>query len=138
MAQDTVNIVVLVDVTGALASGTLKQNIYLVDNKKLEGSVDEGTGSLKTIVENGDTVVWNILSIECETYVTITDIIFENDFCKPHEERFEGSDVTYWIGKVKSNSQDKDLHNYKLKIKVGSCDKELVSEYNPAFILKRA
>src|SRR6266567_3491634 len=43
-------IIVLVDVGGALASRTLKDNTYLFDNMKLHGSENQGTGDLVTAI----------------------------------------------------------------------------------------
>lgn len=49
MAQQLA-IIVLVDVVSALKSRTLKDNTYLFDNMKLQGSEGEGTGDLVTAI----------------------------------------------------------------------------------------
>src|SRR5215467_2151857 len=43
-------IIVLIDVAGALQDRTLKDNLYLFDNMKLQGSEHEGTGHLVTAI----------------------------------------------------------------------------------------
>ncbi|WP_375280809.1 hypothetical protein [Pseudooctadecabacter sp.] len=78
MAQ--VNILMMVDVEAALASGQLGQNIYLVDTNKHLGSDREGQDELITDLHIGDTVVWSVASIDPGQNVTI--------------ESFEGTAVT--------------------------------------------
>lgn len=131
MSAKIINVVILLDVIGALASDSLENNIYLVDNNKNDGSLGEGTGTLKTKVEEGDSIMWTILPIECETYVAISGIEFENNCCQPVEENFEGSDINYWIGKVNKTPKEKSVR-YKIKIKVGSNEKELITENTPS------
>lgn len=133
MAAKTINIVALVDVVGALASDTLDQNIYLIDNNKENGSSGEGTEILKTVVEDGDTIIWNIAPIEPEAYASIADIQIDNNFCETEEKRFEESDITYWSGKVRGDSKEKYVY-YKLKIKLGIHEKELVTENSPCLV----
>ncbi|NQV26837.1 MAG: hypothetical protein HQ518_21005, partial [Rhodopirellula sp.] len=49
----TVNVLVAVDVEGALSSGSLGANTYMVDTNKYMGSGAEGTDELKTSLNIG-------------------------------------------------------------------------------------
>ncbi|WP_296420316.1 hypothetical protein [Pseudooctadecabacter sp.] len=66
-----VNILMMVDTEGALASGNLGANIYLVDTNKHLGSNREGQDELITNLHIGDTVVWSVASIDPGQDVTI-------------------------------------------------------------------
>lgn len=136
MASKIVKIVALVDVLGALASNTLHQNMYLVDNNKKNGSLEEATETLKTAVEEGDTIIWNVLTMEPEAYVSIASIEIDENFCKAEEKRFEESDITYWTGKVKGNPKNKYIY-YKIKLKLGTHDKELITEESPCLLYSK-
>lgn len=135
MKSRTIIIMTLVDVVGALADGSLKNNIYLMDNNKEYGSSEEGTDILNTKVSKGDTVIWNVTPFEPEAYTEITDIIISDDICRPVKRRYEGSDITYWIGKVSGDVTDKFFY-YNMKFKVGSSENELITENSPCLVLQ--
>jgi hypothetical protein len=67
----TVNILMMVDVEGALSSGNLGANIYLVDTNKYLGTSSEGQDELITTLNIGDTIVWSVASIDPGDDVTI-------------------------------------------------------------------
>ena len=127
----TITIMTMIDVVGALASNSLTNNIYMIDDNKLNGSQDLGTGVLKTKVEQGDNLLWVVLSIEPEAFGTITGIIIDPDYCEPEQQYYVGSDVAYWQGTVK-----KDLQSvpYDLKIRIGTRDEELTTPEAPSLI----
>lgn len=133
MPVKMIKIVVLVDVLGALASENLHQNIYFMDNNKENGSSEEASETLKTVVEDEDIVMWNVMTMEPEAYVSISNIEIDNDFCRVQEARFEESDITYWIGKIKGNPKNKYVY-YKIKFKLGTHDKELMTENSPCLV----
>lgn len=60
----TVNVLVAVDVEGALASGDLGGNAYMVDTNKYAGSGPEGTSNLQTHLAIGDIIVWSVVSVD--------------------------------------------------------------------------
>lgn len=62
MAQ--VNVLLVVDVEGALSSGDLQSNIYLVDSNKYVGSGGEGSSELTTKLYNTDTIVWSVAPVQ--------------------------------------------------------------------------
>lgn len=69
--MSTVDVLMMVDVEGALASGNLSENIYLVDTNGYLGSYNEGQDELSTKLHNGDTVVWSVAPIDPGTNATI-------------------------------------------------------------------
>lgn len=67
----TVDVLIAVDVEGALSSGNLGANTYMVDTNKYMGSGNEGTDELKTTLVIGDTIVWTVAPIDPGTSVAI-------------------------------------------------------------------
>lgn len=67
-----VNVLVAVDVEGALSSGDLGANCYMVDTNKYAGSGAEGTDELKTKLNIGDVIVWKVTPIAPSTNVAIS------------------------------------------------------------------
>lgn len=115
-----ISITILVDVVGTLTNDTLEGNVYLFDNNRANGSLGEGTGRLEPYVpfapEEG-ALVWNILSMEPESFVEISDISSETDNLKFEKRNYGGTDIVYWIGTF-----EKPFHQYAcyLQIKVGN------------------
>ncbi|MFJ8039642.1 hypothetical protein ACIRBX_03890 [Kitasatospora sp. NPDC096147] len=71
-----VNIIVLVDVIGALSDGTLHNgNLSLVDDAELR-STGQGTTELCTVVSPGQVVGWTVLAVDLQTPVEIRSITF--------------------------------------------------------------
>lgn len=68
----TVNVLVAVDVEGALSSGNLGANVYMVDTNKYAGSGAEGTDELQTKLNIGDTIVWSVAPIDPGTNADIS------------------------------------------------------------------
>lgn len=60
----TVNILIMVDVEGALTSNNLSDNIAMVDSNKHLGSNFEGTNELMTSLNIGDAIVWSVAAID--------------------------------------------------------------------------
>ncbi len=133
MATKTITIATVIDVVGALASDTLSEHIYLMDTNKANGSTGLGTENLKTMVKKGDRLVWTLLTLECEAYAIIEDIIIDKDYCKPKKKTYEGTDITYWVGTVK---KDVKVAPYKIKFKVGSRVQEMTIASTPCLVGK--
>lgn len=68
----TVNVLIAVDVEGALTSGELEKNLVMVDTNKYAGSGFEGTSELMTTLCGGDIIVWSVRSIAPGTPVAIS------------------------------------------------------------------
>ncbi|NJL41799.1 MAG: hypothetical protein HC899_37845 [Leptolyngbyaceae cyanobacterium SM1_4_3] len=91
--------------------------VYFMDTNKANGSTNQGTENLKTVVEAGDRLVWTVISLECEAYAAIDEIVIDEDYCKPEKKTYEGTDVSYWIGTVK---KDVKIIPYNIKFKAGT------------------
>ncbi|MEO1088240.1 MAG: hypothetical protein AAFY88_28755 [Acidobacteriota bacterium] len=66
-----IDILMAVDVEGALSSGNLGANIYMVDSTGYAGAGNEGTDELITIAANGDTLKWTVAPIQPSGVVSI-------------------------------------------------------------------
>ena len=117
----TINILSVVDAVSALADGALDQSIYLYDTNKINGSTGLGTGYLETMVNMGDTLIWNIIAIEPEAFVDIESIDIDTAYCNPEKRYYAGTDVAYWIGQVqKPLSQLPYQVHYKVSTREGT------------------
>lgn len=116
-----ISILATVDAIGALSHGTLDGNIYMFDNKRLGGSTGIGTANLKTMVtfHENDFVefIWNIVPFEPEVFVEIVDLVIDKEYVEIGKHVFEGSDITYWRGRV---LKPFDRLVYQLFIKAGN------------------
>jgi len=127
----TIVIIATLDVIGILANDSLKGNIYIFDNNKLMGSSEEGTENLKTkIIFNKNeevSLVWNVMSLECESFASISQITADKEYILIEKKQYPSSDVNYWIGTIK-----KPFNNlkYKLSFLVGNTDMEYSCDLN--------
>ena len=115
--QQPIAIMAVVDMVGALATGSMSGNLYLLDTNGANGSTGLGTEELKTEVKKGDQLHWTVLPLECEAYVSIDDILIDKELCEPQQKTYPGTDVTYWVGTIK---KDVDVAPYNIKFKVGT------------------
>jgi hypothetical protein len=126
--KEVISILLVVDVVGALSSGALDGNIYLFDSNRRNGSTGEGTQELTTKLHaaKGEVaVLWNIISLDPEAFVSISNIQTDSKYMDAVSHTYEGSDVEYWTGTVK-----KDFRSLccRFFIKLGSCDTEFTWE----------
>jgi hypothetical protein len=133
--MQTIAIVSVVDVAGALASDTLTGSIYLMDNNKANGSTDEGSEVLKTKVRKGDQLVWVCVPLECEAYISITAVEIDRkyrEYCDPTKGVYPETNVVYWLGEIK---KDLDVTiPYNLKFKLGSHRDEMATTTSPSLV----
>jgi hypothetical protein len=68
-----VNILVAVNVAAAISSGNLGEYVFMMDTNDYmgTGNTSEGTDELITTVNNGDTIVWTVASIDPNLKVSI-------------------------------------------------------------------
>ena len=66
-----IDILMIVDVEGALSSDNLGANIYLVDNTGYLGIGREGFAELVTGAANGDTLKWSVAPVQPSGVVSI-------------------------------------------------------------------
>jgi hypothetical protein len=93
-------VLIVVDAAGALASGGLKNNCYMVDNNHYLGSWREGSEELHTICQDGQGIVWDVASVSPDTPIAITGFsgrMTEEGVCVP-KRLPDGS----WLGQVQS------------------------------------
>ncbi|RXK85975.1 hypothetical protein [Filimonas effusa] len=131
MKPKEIIIMSLVDVVGALASDNIKGNLYLFDNNKSDGSLDEGTGVLKTKVKTGDVLIWTIMSMEPESYAAISNITIDPEVCSPVTEMYPDSDVSYWQATV---LKEVTSVPYKITFEVGVKKQQVETRETPSLI----
>ncbi|MER7210494.1 hypothetical protein ACFYY8_17220 [Streptosporangium sp. NPDC001559] len=98
-----VTITAVVDPVAALASENLDDNLYLYDTNRAAGSTGFGTPGLRSLVHKGDTLLWNVLPLECETYVSLTDIEIDPRIAEPVRKVYPGTDIVFWTAEVKQD-----------------------------------
>lgn len=100
----TVNVLMIVDVEGALSSGNLTENIYLVDTNKHFGSGREGQAELVTACNDGEIIVWSVTPINPGNDVQIQSFegeIIDKKICVPKQSTLVTGEVV-WSGRVES------------------------------------
>jgi len=130
--MNIVDVLIVVDVVGALASGNLTQNVYLVDTNKYVGSGSEGQAELKTACKDGQVLRWSVVPVSPSTDVEIVGFVGQmvNDkVCVPKKvETVEGS---FWEGRVESRGEAK-TEQYSAKLTMDG--KEM--EFDPFLEIK--
>ncbi|MFJ4376367.1 hypothetical protein ACIP1T_27605 [Pseudomonas japonica] len=97
-------VLVVVDVEGALASGDLGSNVYLVDTNKYFGSSSEGQEELITSCTDGQIVIWSVSPINPGDDAEITGFsgqIIDQKICQPQQSTLVSGE-TVWSGRVES------------------------------------
>lgn len=113
----TITIASVIDVVGGLATDSLEGQVYCMDTNKANGSSEQGTDHLRTMVRKGDRLVWTVIFLECEAYAAIDEIVIDNDFCEPEQKFYDGTDVSYWTAVIKKNITSVP---YSIKFKIGT------------------
>ena len=98
-----VTITAVVDPVAALASENLDDNVYFYDTNKAAGSTGFGTPELHSRVRKGDTLLWNVIPLECETYVSLSDIEIDPQIAEPTQNVYPGTDIVFWTAEVKQD-----------------------------------
>ncbi len=73
-ALSQVDVLIVADVEGALASGNLQDNVYMIDTNKHAGSGSEGQAELYTAVKDGQVLNWSVVGVSPSSDVNITQI----------------------------------------------------------------
>lgn len=108
-----INVLMIVDVEGALASNDLTSNIYLVDTNKYFGSGSEGKAELVTACKDGEVIVWNVSPINPGNDVEIVSfegVMINEGICNPKKSTTV-TGVTVWGGRVESQGKS-DTYQY--------------------------
>lgn len=127
-----ISITAVVDCVGALAAGSMDGHLYLYDTNRAGGSTGFGTGELQTQAKRGDEILWNVLALECEAYVSIEAIVIDGDVCEPVRKIYPGTDVAYWTGTLKKS--DAEGISYQIKFKLGTRDEPITTTVAPTLV----
>jgi hypothetical protein len=98
-----INILIAVDVVGALAAGTLQGYVYLVDTNKYLGSWQEGQSTLNTVCQDGQLLTWCVTSVDPGNDVEIAGFsgaMVDGRICLPAQDPIAGN--TVWNARVES------------------------------------
>jgi hypothetical protein len=126
------SITAVVDCPGALASGSLHGNLYLYDTKRAEGSAGFGTEELRTRVRKGDQLLWNVIALECETYVSIDGIVIDEQVCVPEKRVYPGTDISFWFATIQKEIPESVP--YQIRFLLGSRTTPITTTVSPALI----
>lgn len=99
-----INVLIVVDVEGALASGDLSSNVYLIDTNKFFGSYGEGQEELVTTCSDGQIIIWSVASVNPGDDVEITGFtgqMIDQKICLPKQSTLVTGE-TVWSGRVES------------------------------------
>lgn len=99
-----INVLMVVDVENALASGNLTDNIYLIDSNKHFGSGAEGQAELVTACNDGQIIIWSVAPVDPGTDVNIVSFsgqIIDDKICTPRQTELPGG-AEVWSGRVET------------------------------------
>lgn len=101
--MNRIDILIAIDVLGALAAGTLEGYVYLVDTNKYLGSWQEGQSALNTVCQDGQSLTWSITPVDPGSQIDITAFsgqMVDQNICVPAPDPFMGN--TVWNGRVET------------------------------------
>jgi hypothetical protein len=96
-------VLIVVDAAGALASGGLVENCYVVDTNGYLGSWREGTEQLHTVCEDGQALQWSASAVAADTQVAVAGFsgpMVDGGVCAPAPVGPPEDGV--WMGRVES------------------------------------
>lgn len=99
-----INVLIVVDVEGALASGDLGSNVYLIDSNKYFGSGSEGQEELVTACLDGQVVIWSVTPVNPGDDAEIVGFkgqMIDQKICLPAQSTLVTGE-TVWAGRVES------------------------------------
>ncbi|MFJ2363538.1 hypothetical protein ACIPIN_07470 [Pseudomonas sp. NPDC087697] len=99
--MNSVDVLIVVDVEGALASGNLQDNVYLIDSNKHVGSGNEGQAELYTVCKAGQYINWTVAPVSPSSDVEIyafTGQMVNDGICVP--QSVTSPSGNYWQGRV--------------------------------------
>lgn len=98
-----IDVLIVVDTLGALASNNLTANVYLIDTNKYIGSGNEGQAELKTACADGQIIKWRVQAVSPSNDVNIVSFagqMINQNICKPVKQGLTGD--IFWEGRVES------------------------------------
>lgn len=118
-----VNVIVVVDVIGALSAETpMNGNVFMVDDSAFH-SANQGTTQLCTACRPGDLIKWSALAVDVQTPVAIRKISFLGDHGAVAPPPLETSnyselDLMVWEGIVPPHLVPGTLYRYELELQM--------------------
>ncbi len=106
-----------IDVAQALADRSLVNNQYWFDTNAAGGSTGLGTGALKTVVHQGDSVAWVVSGLEVETLVDVTAVSVPAQILEAnslHGTTY-GYGYTVWSAQIAANAASGD-YSYQVTL----------------------
>lgn len=110
-----IDIVVLVDVIGALSERTAEGNVWMVDGA--DGSTGQGTHALSTACHPGQLVQWTVRPVDLQTPVEIRSIRF-GDVAAPPPPAGDDLSLNVWAGVVPPYLTQGTTHPYRLELQM--------------------
>lgn len=113
-----IQILIVVDAAGAMRSGSLSSNTYMVDTNKWLGSWNEGKSDLHTLSQDGQILIWNIASVSEGNEVRIEGFsgqIIDQGICRPQKQGID-SDV-FWGARVQTRGSG-GRYNYVVQVSI--------------------
>lgn len=121
----SIDVLIVVDVAGALASNNLSNNVYLVDTNKYIGSWNQGQCELVTVCKDSQVIKWRVVSIDPGNNVEITGFtgqIITEKICVPEKQ---GKYDVFWEGMV----QTRTVRRYQYSVVLSMNGKKM--EFDP-------
>lgn len=100
-----INILIVVDTEGALASGNLGGNVYLIDTNKFFGSYNIGQEELVTACMDGQIIIWSVTPVNPGNDAQIsgfTGTMIDDKVCVPAKGTLPGTGAVVWSARVQS------------------------------------
>jgi hypothetical protein len=111
---------VFVDALSALYADSLEDSVFGFDSRRAFGSQELGGPNVSTAVQGGDRIFWLVVSLECEAFVHLHSIEFENPALVPTPVSVDGVSVfTLTVPTLTS------VEPYSLDICVGTSGKTM-------------
>ncbi len=104
--MNTLSILIVVDVLGALADESLINNVYMVDTNHYLGSWQEGSDALHTLCQDGQLLQWYTTSVSPNNDIEISSFsgeIVSGNICIPSHQGYPGD--SFWAGRVETHGR---------------------------------
>ncbi|AUG00421.1 hypothetical protein CXQ81_07340 [Pseudomonas sp. 09C 129] len=101
-----IDVLIVVDVEGALSSGDLSNNVYMIDTNKYVGSsTGEGTNGLHTACKDGQLINWGVTGVSPSSDVQISRFVGQmvsDGTCNPKPFNTPEGESEFWQGRVEA------------------------------------
>lgn len=117
----SIDVLLVIDAIGALVSGDLTNNTYMVDTNKYMGSSGQGTNKLHTKCFDTQRINWRVSSVSPNCDLKIIDFhggMVNEKVCVPLKQG--GLDDEYWTARVQARLTpgQKATYSYYCKISI--------------------